>query len=222
LAISGSRRYGAAMINIRCYLVGALAVLAAVLTAVSPARAADPKKPPAAASPAAPAAQALGKFDGWAAYASQDKTGRVCYLVGQPQKSEPAGFGRKAPTAMVTHRPVEKIANVVSFVEGYALKEGSEVALDIGGSKFELFTKDDSAWARTADLDKSIVAALAKGRQAVVKGVPQKGPATTDIYPLAGFAKALALIDKACGVQREEKPNPPAVRRHGHRKPARS
>jgi hypothetical protein len=193
------------MIDIRCGLVGALAVLAAAL-AIAPAQAAHPKKhhataaPPAA--PATPEAQPLGKFDAWAAYASHDKTGRVCYLVGQPQKSEPAGFGRKPPTAMVTHRPVEKIANVVSFVEGYALKEGSAVALDVGGSKFELFIKDDSAWARTADLDKAIVTALSKGKQAVVKGVPQKGPATTDTYPLGGFAKALALIDKACGVKR--------------------
>ncbi len=196
------------MSNIRWRLVGALAVSAAALAAVSPAEAAQPKKkhPPAAepapATPAAPAAQSLGQFDAWTAYASQDKTGKVCYLVGQPKKSEPAGFGRKAPTAMVTHRPVEKIANVVSFVEGYPLKEGSEVALDVSGSKFQLFTKDDSAWARTADLDKTIVATLAKGKQAVVKGVPQKGPPTTDTYPLAGFAKALALIDKACGIKR--------------------
>jgi Invasion associated locus B (IalB) protein len=194
------------MISIRCCLIGALAVSASALAVISPAQAAHPKKKhPAAeapAAPATPAASSLGKFDAWTAYASQDKTGKVCYLVGQPQKSESAGSGRKPPTAMVTHRPVEKIANVVSFVEGYSLKEGSEVVLDVGGSKFELFTKDDSAWARTSDLDKTIVNALAKGKQAVVKGVPQKGPATTDIYPLAGFAKALALIDKACGVKR--------------------
>jgi hypothetical protein len=190
------------MINVRCCLVGTLAVSAALLIALPPAQAAEPKKHPAAAAPATPAAQALGKFDAWTAYASRDKTGKVCYVVGEPQKSEPAGFPRKPPTAMVTHRPVEKIDNVVSFVEGYALKDDSEVALDIGGTKFALFTKDDSAWARTSDLDKTIVAALAKGKQIVVKGVPQKGPPTTDIYPLAGFSKALALIDKACGVKR--------------------
>jgi invasion protein IalB len=215
------------MIDIRACLVGALALSAAGLTALSPAGAAgtdkasgSKKHPDAAASPkpAAPATRALGTFDGWTAYASEDKTGRVCYLVGQPQKSEPAGAARKAPMAMVTHRPAEKITNVVSFVAGYPLKDGSDVALDVGGSKFELFTKDDGAWARTAELDKSIVTTLAKGQQAVVKGVPQKGPATTDIYPLAGFAKALARIDKACGVRREEKPNSPAAPRHAHHK----
>ena len=191
------------MITIRCCLVGALAVSAVAMT--PPAAAATHKKRHHVAQPApqaTPTAHSLGQFDAWAAYVSQDKTGKVCYLVGQPQKSEPAGISRKQPSAMVTHRPVEKIDNVVSLVEGYALKEGSDVALDVSGSKFELFTKDDSAWARTSDLDKTIVTALSKAKQAVVKGVPQKGPGTTDIYALAGFAKALAAIDKACGVRR--------------------
>jgi hypothetical protein len=205
LAICGGCRYVRAMTAIRCVVIGVLAIATA---APAPAPAAQQKKSAAGAPPpaAAPAAQTLGRVDSWTAYASQDSSGKVCYLVGQPRRNEPAAFARKPATAMVTHRPVEKIANVVSFVEGYPLKEGTEVALDIGGSKFELFTKDDSAWARTAELDKTIVATLAKGRQVVVKGLPQKGPATTDTYALSGFAKALALIDKACGVTRDEKP----------------
>ena len=154
---------------------------------------------PAAASAAA---QRLGEAGAWTAYATGEAANRVCYIVGKPEKSEPAGGGRKPPMAMITHRPAENVANVVSFVEGYPLREGSEVALAVGSGKFELFTKDDSAWARTSDLDKSIVAALTKGKRAVVKGQPQKGPATTDVYPLDGFPKVLALIDKACGVKR--------------------
>lgn len=194
-----------------CRLRG-VALAAVLLAAMAPAQAAQSKKHSATAPPAkaaAPTAQSLGKFDSWAAYASNDSTGRVCYLVGQPKKSAPPGFARKAPMAMVTHRPAEKITNVVSFVEGYPLKDGSEVALDIGGSKFELFTKDDSAWARTSELDKTIAGALAKGKEVVVKGTPQKGPATTDVYALSGFANALAAIDKACGVKREDSALPP-------------
>ena len=138
----------------------------------------------------------------WTAYAYSEKSGKVCYLAGEPKKSEPASGKRRHPLAMVTHRPGEKIANVVSFIEGYPLKDGSEVSLDIGGAKFDLFTKGDSAWARTPELDRAIVEAMSKGQQAVVKGTPQKGPATTDTYSLAGFAEALALIDKACDVKR--------------------
>jgi Invasion associated locus B (IalB) protein len=205
------------------YPLGGLALAAALLAAILPAQAARSKKHhDAAPAPkaAAPVARSLGKFDSWTAYASHDSTGRVCYLVGKPTKSAPAGFARKAPMAMVTHRPTEKITNVVSFVEGYPLKEDSVVALDISGGKYELFTKDDSAWARTSELDKTIAGALAKGKQAVVKGVPRKGSETTDVYALAGFAQALAAIDKACGVKREDSalPPPPAPAHHRSRK----
>lgn len=208
------------MTKFRFRLAAALALSAAVFTATPPAQGAEAKKhaakhharhaakktKPTAAQPAGapstPAAQRLGTAGAWTAYMAGDAAGKVCYIVANPEKKEHAGAGRRPPMAMVTHRPAENVANVVSFVEGYPLKDGSDVALAVGANKFELFTKDDSAWARTADLDKSIVAALAKGARAVVKGQPQKGAATTDVYSLAGFPKALALIDKACGVKR--------------------
>ncbi len=194
------------MVPLRLFILAIVALLVALV----PAEAASKKKKPAPAPASAPAeapapkggaAQPLGQSGSWTAYQAQDGTGLVCYVMAQPQKSEPAGSSRKA-MAMVTHRPGEKIANVVSFVEGYAIKPGSEVQIDIGGSKFDLFTKDDSAWARTAELDRMIVASLGKAKQVVVRAAPQKGAATTDTYALAGFAKALALIDKACGVKR--------------------
>lgn len=188
-----------------------LAAMLALLFALAPAHAAHKKKKPmpATAPAEAPApktetsaAEQLGQSGSWTAYQAKDGTGQVCYVVGQPEKTEPAGAARKPPMAMVTHRPGEKIANVVSFVEGYPIKPGSDVSIDIGGSKFDLFTKDDSAWARTAELDRMIVTTLGKAKRVVVRGEPQKGPTTTDTYALAGFAKALALIDKACGVKR--------------------
>jgi hypothetical protein len=194
-------RYGADMRGCRplqfSFVVGLLFSISAASHAESP------KKPGnSAQTTTGTPAERLGTVDAWTAYAYSEKSGKVCYLAGEPKKSERASVKRKRPMAMITHRPDEKIANVVSFVEGYALKEGSDVSLDIGGAKFDLFTKGDSAWARTPELDKSIVEAMTKGKQAIVKGTPQKGPATTDTYSLAGFAQALALIDKACDVKR--------------------
>ncbi|HJU19888.1 MAG TPA: invasion associated locus B family protein [Stellaceae bacterium] len=152
----------------------------------------------AAASPT----NRLGSFLSWSAYDYKGESGLVCYLIGEPRKSEPPHMKRKAPMAMVTHRPGEKVFNVVSFVEGTPLKKGSDVTLDINGKTFTMFTNGDSAWSRTAELDKDIVAAMSKGKTAVVKGTPEKGPETVDTYSLAGFSRALALIDKACGVKR--------------------
>jgi hypothetical protein len=177
-------------------------VIGLLLSIAAAAHAESSKQPGTAGSSAAGMpAERLGGL-AWTAYAYGEKSGKVCYLAGEPKKSEPAGGKRRHPLAMVTHRPGEKIANVVSFVEGYPLKEGSEVSLDIGGAKFDLFTKGDSAWARTPELDKSIVEAMTKGKQATVKGMPRKGSTTTDTYSLAGFAEALTLIDKACDVKR--------------------
>jgi hypothetical protein len=197
-----SAAYLCAMSLIRIRRAAAFAAAVAELAIVTQAGAAKPKKPPPPAEAPAAAARQLGTAEAWTAYEARDKTGRVCYVYGEPKKSEPSGAKRKQPMIMVTHRPEEKIANVVSVMEGYPLKDGSNVILDVGKTKYELFSKEDSAWARTSELDKTIVTALAKGKQVVVKGDPQKGPATTDIYVLAGFPKALALIDKACGVKR--------------------
>lgn len=196
--------YLPAMTMIRILLFAALcAVLvpSAGETAAKTKRKTPPADPtPAAADPGP--AQALGNAGAWTAYLAANKTGKVCYLIGRPEKSEPAGIRRKAVMAMVTHRTEDHVANVVSFDEGYPLKEGADVVLQIGGEKFELFAKDDSAWARTSELDHTIVTALAKEKQAVVKATPKKGRATADTYSLAGFGKALALIDKACDVKR--------------------
>ena len=178
-------------------------VLGLLLSTSAAGHAESSKKPAnAAPTPAGTPAEQLGTDGAWTAYAYSEKSGKVCYLAGEPKKSEPAGGKRKHPFAMVTHRPGEKIANVVSFDEGYPLKEGSEVSLDIGGAKFDLFTKGNSAWARTPELDKSIVEAMTKGKQATVKGTPQKGPATADTYSLAGFSQALERVQKACDVKR--------------------
>lgn len=154
--------------------------------------------PAAATSPT----NRLGSVLSWSAYDYQGQSGMVCYLIGDPRKTEPVHTKRKPPMAMVTHRPGEKVFDVISFVEGYPLKKGSDVSLDIDGRKFDMFTDGDSAWSRTADLDKAIVAAMAKGRTAVVTGRPDRGPPTIDTYSLAGFSRALTLIDKPCGVRR--------------------
>lgn len=155
-----------------------------------------------AARAAASPSQRLGNAESWTAYTYKEKAGKVCYLAAQPRKREPAPANRGRSVAMVTHRPGEKVDNVVSFGMGSAFKEGSDAALELGGTKFDLFTKGDSAWARTSELDRTIVETMAKGKEAVVKGTPRKGPPMTDTYSLAGFAPMLALIDKACEVKR--------------------
>lgn len=161
-----------------------------------------PSSPPLAASADPGPAKPLGSAGAWTAYLAQNKSGKVCYLVGHPEKTEPSAMKRKAVMAMVTHRTEDHVSNVVSFDAGYPLNEDDDVTIEVGAEKFPLFAKDDTAWARTSELDKAIVTALGRGRDVVVKGTPKKGHPTVDVYSLTGFSKALALIDKACDVKR--------------------
>jgi hypothetical protein len=205
VAIATRGDYLCGMIKTRLLLSGAICL--ALLPASSLQAAKKPKTKPSPAAALAPVAdpgpaKSLGSVGSWIAYLAQNKTGKVCYLVGQPEKTEPAGMKRKVVMAMVTHRTEDNVSNVVSFGEGYPLNEDDDVTVGVGADKFPLFAKDDTAWARTADLDKAIVTALAKEKQAVVKGMPKKGRPTVDTYSLNGFSKALALIDKACDVKR--------------------
>jgi hypothetical protein len=156
----------------------------------------------AATQPAAPQPERLGAAQGWTAYKAPEKTGQICYLVGEPAKSEPANIKRDPVHLLVTHNTADKTTGVVSFIAGYGFKDGSAAELDIAGKKFSLFTKDDTAWARDAATDKAIVEAMAKGKQAVIKGSSARGTATTDTYTLAGFVQVLGEIDKACKVKR--------------------
>ena len=164
----------------------------------------DTQSPPGAKPPATNGAKAerLGDAQGWSAFAETDKNAKACYLVGRPVKSEPDNLKRGDVYVYVTHRPAEKSFNVVSFAAGYPYKDATDAELTVDTRKFALFTNKESAWSRDAATDKAVVDAMAKAKQALLKGISARGTATTDTYSLDGFAPMLAQIDKACGVKR--------------------
>jgi hypothetical protein len=146
--------------------------------------------------------QRLGGAQSWVAYSDTEKGHKICYVVGEPSKSEPAGAKRNKIYASITHRPAEKISNEVSFNAGYLFKDGSDAELMVDSHKFSLFTNKDAAWTRDPATDKAVVEAMVKGKQAVFKGTSARGTETTDVYSLAGLSQALGQIDKSCGVKR--------------------
>ena len=155
----------------------------------------------AAAQKVAPVTR-LGTSGAWDAYEDDAPGGKICFLVGKPAKID-KGHSKPDDVRMsVTHRPADKVANVVNFILGYRAKPESDALLDIDGRKFPLFTNKDGAWTRDAQTDKAVVRAMTRGRSAVIKAEPERGTPTADAYDLSGFTSALDMIDKACGVRR--------------------
>ncbi|KAA0575947.1 invasion associated locus B family protein [Azospirillum sp. Sh1] len=162
-------------------------VFAAGLLSAGSAAAADPRH--------------LGTFKDWNAFVFEEKGQKVCYISSQPKKTEPKAKRGDIYT-LVTHRPAEKALDVVSVIVGYPFKKGSEAEVIIDGKDFKLFTDGETGWARDADGDRAVTAAMRDGKQMVVKGVSGRGTKTTDTYSLAGVGQAYDAINEACGVKR--------------------
>jgi len=148
---------------------------------------------------AAETPKSLGRFETWDAFVQTDKSGKtaeVCYAVGHPAKAG-ALKGRGKTYITVTNRPADKSNGVISVVAGYMLKKNAPVRLEIGKEHIDLYAVDSAAWARD---DKAVVNALSKGKSLSVLGSSAKDENVRDDYALGGFPKALAAINKACGL----------------------
>jgi invasion protein IalB len=146
-------------------------------------------------------AQFLGSFQDWEAYAGSEGRNKVCYAVTQPTKKEGSVAKRGDVYLFVTHRPGDNERDVVNVKAGYAYKPSSAVNVAIGNQTFALYVKDDTAWNRTSQDDKTMVQGMIKGATIVVKGTPKSGSGTTDTFSLKGFGAAYQAIGKACGVK---------------------
>ncbi len=145
--------------------------------------------------------QTLGSFGPWSAYSYKGPRGMVCYIYAEPKK-EAGKYSERGDTYIqVADRPKEKIANELSVTAGYPYKPGSEVALDIDGTKFALFTDGETAWARDGATQDQIVGAMKAGITLVVQGTSSRGTLTTDSYSLAGFTAAITAAHRACDIK---------------------
>jgi hypothetical protein len=148
-----------------------------------------------------PQTKVLGTYQSWTAYETAAGNKKTCYVYAVPAKSQGKYASRGATYIQVSHRPTEKVVNEVSLTAGYTFKDNAKVEVDVGKQKFELFTKNDGAWAPDSKADAAIVKAMAGAGTLVVKGTSSRGTATVDTYPLSGFSAAHAEINKACGVK---------------------
>ncbi len=97
----------------------------------------------------------------------------------------------------VTYRP-GAAEGEVSFTGGYPFAGGSTVELDIGGTKFDLFSDGEWAWAGSKDDDAKIITALKAGASAVLTARSARGTQTKDTFSLVGISAALDEAAKRC------------------------
>ena len=89
-------------------------------------------------------------------------------------------------------------AGEVSFTGGYPFAGGSTVEMDIGGTKYNLFTDGEWAWSGSKEEDARIIAALKAGSSAILTARSGRGTQTQDTFSLLGFTAAMDEAAKRC------------------------
>jgi hypothetical protein len=143
-------------------------------------------------------AKLIGRFGDWEAYTRGGKNDRFCYIVSKPKEAS-LRSRRGDIFLLIWHRPNKKEFDVVQVDAGYSFKKETEVEVKVGGSEWQLFTRDGNAWTYRGEDDSSIVQAMRKGSRLTVKGTSSRNNPTTDSYSLKGVTAAHRAIDKACG-----------------------
>jgi hypothetical protein len=142
----------------------------------------------------------LGQSGVWGAYTASPGGKKICFALAKPttSKTVPAGRPRDPAYAFIATRPTEKVKNEVSLMMGYGLKAGSDASLEIGSTRFAMYTQGDGIWIKNAAEEERMIDALRKGADITVKGVSVRGTETTDIYSLKGIAQALDRVAQDC------------------------
>ncbi|MCC2113209.1 MAG: hypothetical protein KDJ16_14335 [Hyphomicrobiales bacterium] len=147
---------------------------------------------------AAQKATPLEQYKDWGAFAFNSGGGKVCYIISKPSTLEPTDRNHGDVYFFITHRPGEGVRNEASLLVGYSFKDGSRVNVDIDGTSFIMFTKDDGAWVENAAEESNLVAAMKRGRALVAQGMSSRGTNTKYSFSLSGVTAALNRIDAEC------------------------
>ncbi|MCQ2965729.1 MAG: invasion associated locus B family protein [Alphaproteobacteria bacterium] len=140
----------------------------------------------------------VGVFDDWSAFVYQNGKDKVCYVSSMPLKSAGEYTRRGDVYLMVSDRPNEEIYDTVTFIAGYTFSPRSEAVLRVGNVKANLFTSEDTAWAKNLKTDEDIAVAMSKAVRVTVRGKTMQGIETYDTFSMKGFYDAKEAVNRLC------------------------
>lgn len=151
-----------------------------------------------AATSAASAANLVKTFRDWSLFSHEESQNKICFAASQPKESTPADSKRDPAFFYVSAWPKDGVKSEVSVRLGYPIKKGSTVTVNIGGSEFDLFAKDDKAFVADPTQELKLIEAMKRGSIMKVEAVSESGTSTADSYSLMGISNALEGLSAEC------------------------
>lgn len=177
-------------------LSGALALACIAALASAPEAAAQAKK-----KTAAPAAEAgpkkVATHGKWDVYVQPGKA-KLCYALSKAQKRAPANLKDTDAFIFISSRPAQNVRNEIAIKMGVDLKPDAKPTIVMGPAKFSMVANGTDLFVENAAEERSVVAAMRKGSEVVVRAVSKRGNDITDNYSLAGIGQALDALQKEC------------------------
>lgn len=157
------------------------AVLALALTLV-----------PAVAATAAQPTR-IKQFEAWGVYSYTNNGSTSCYALSVPTTSAPASVNHGDNFFLISPQGQ---ALMPQAIMGYALRDGSDVAVAIDSENFELAPRDNTAWVRNQSREPALVEAMRGGSRMTLKATSRRGTSTSYSYSLSGVTAALQEVRK--------------------------
>jgi len=145
------------------------------------------------------ARDALGVYGQWASF--RDPETPRCYAITAAQ-ARPGQSREQDGYASVGTWPKRQVRGQLHVRMTRKLAEGTWIVLSIRGKSFSLQGGGADAWARDAQMDAAIVAAMRSGGNMTVTALDAKGRRFFDRYSLDGAPTALDAATLGCSGRR--------------------
>jgi len=133
-----------------------------------------------------------------------EESPKECWAASQPvemvtlKNGKFISYRRGDILLFVSYIPSQGVRAQFSFTGGYTFEEGTNVDVNIDGSRFQMFTNGEWAWAATHEADKQMLQAMKRGKKAVFTARSIDGVKSEDTFSLNGITAAVADAAKRC------------------------
>ncbi len=146
----------------------------------------------------AQATQVVEKFKDWVLYSHTGQPAKICFISAQPREKKPSGYAKEPSYFYISAWPDNGIKAEVSVNIGKDLESGSGVTVQIGGSRYRLFTKGNKAFVEQPNDEIKLIEAMKKGSFMVVRATVSDGTAIEETYSLLGVTAAVNSLRRGC------------------------
>jgi len=146
----------------------------------------------------AQATKVVEKFKDWVLYSHSGAPAKICFISAQPREKKPAEYDKDPSYFYISAWPDDGVKAEISVKIGKELQNGSDVSIQIGGSRYKLFAKGDKAFVGDATEELKLIEAMKRGSFMVVRATVSDGTALEETYSLLGVTAAVNSLRRGC------------------------